>query len=517
MSTKLLALPDELLTHIITYIDDSRLKNNRWGQQEITNSRPSLCALALVNRRLSAIACRILFEDITLYLRDGPHIPLDALRFAQCCEDNPAVVRRMRRLHIRWDFCTPAGWAWDLWEAIGLAKDLKVLRLESSQGHSDEKILPSIIEYLVTRLRSLEMLVINVLHLTLSPRLIWKICRSPSLQVLETMSPIREVDLPFDMVTTSDYSSILGEPGHEVPQTNLTSLCCSSAYSDPPALQVIVSNSPRLVRLQLNWPVRGKSQDGLILASGLGIPARPLPCVEPDVITETLLPCAKHLQELVLLNSTLRISEIEDPVVDLSWLRQLKRATLSIRLLRKTVDPTCLLTTRWGGYFPSHDWFEYLPTSLQALEIQFDSLRGLFWDVLELEKLDGYLQTIPRNRLLNPMSRKEGWTRVCSDFGQRLFEPMLRPELVTPNRLSWLTDTLKRRPGCLECLKSFRVVEVNTWNRRPGYWDRLDLAKTYPEAFGCPDLNFELIVRIPFGYVPPSFASMTSETPSEAL
>lgn len=107
MSKHLLDLPNELLTQILSYLDHSRTTPDCWKLEEFTNSRLDLFALTLVNHRLSTIGCRSLYEDILLYLKDSSERPLDDLRFAQCCTDNPAVPRRVRRLRIQGRFCGP--------------------------------------------------------------------------------------------------------------------------------------------------------------------------------------------------------------------------------------------------------------------------------------------------------------------------------------------------------------------------------------------------------------------------
>lgn len=481
MPATLLALPDELLTQIFSCI-----KVNLHGRETLTTSCRSLRALALVNSRLSAIACRLLFEDVAFCLKEGPHLPLHVLKFAQSCEDNPVVVRRIRKLHIFWTFPTPKNWAWDLWEAIGLAQNLKILRLESFHTHSDKDILPVIIEYLILRLRSLEVLVINISQLTLSPRLFWKICRSQSLRVFEIHSQIREVEAPFDTVTSSDYLSD-AQLSQATTSTNLTDLVCSHSCFDTLVLQLVLSSSPGLIRLQIPCPLTEAPQRGLS-----AVPNQPPRYVEPDTFTRMLLQCAESLLELVLVSDHQEIPR--DYIIDLSCLGQLQRLVLSIRLLCG-INGLSRMTAGPSDRLPSGDWLQRLPSGLHMLEIQYDSY-GIFWDPIELTD---YMRDTELPHI-----------QMCSAFGWHLFEPRLGLEIATPHRMDQLTETVERTTDCLEYLSTLKFVEVISRKHKRDSWDQLDIAKVYPEAFGYPELNLQLIVRVPSGYSPPLFTTLNA-------
>lgn len=504
-------LPTELLTQIISYLDDPHIKLNRHGRKELTSSRPSLWALSLVNHRLSAIVCLLLFEEVVLLLKGGAHLPLDVLRFAQACGDNPAVIRRVQRLHIHWRFSTPKFWAWDLWKAIGLAENLKALHLESAYSQSDENVLSIMIEYVVTRLRILEHLLINVARFKISPRLFWKICRARSLESLEISSQIFGVEYPFDMITPSGYLSD-AQHSRSIPQTHLKSLGCSGSYLDLEALQLVLSNSPGLTKLKMSWPLSDTPQH--------------LPSQNPyqltqynrsDSITRTLTACAENLRELVLVSGGQFIPN--DYTVDLSWLCKLQQISLSVRLLGENSEGWHWTDTGIDGHLPSPDWFQKLPRGLHTLEIQFDSY-GLFWTLAELRHRTGYEQSaLPETSASWP---RESDITLCPDFGRCLFEPRIGLEVVALHRLFWLKDTIMRKPGCLEHLIHLRVYETNSQKNKwktslrldPDAWDRLDIVKVYPEAFKLSELNFQLLIRVPFNYVPPSLAFLKSQIPS---
>lgn len=514
MSASLLDLPDEILVLIFSNLHTSNVSpdDDDGDLQKIARlHRLTLCSLAQTNRRLHNVVYPIQIEDISLSITGNSEDWRETAgaKLAYLCAETPAIFDRMRKFRIRWNSRTPNNWTRGLSRTIGNAKDLTRLKLEGFDDRSVSKSHCKSIENLVSGLQRLETVVLDMDGFDMTASLFLQICGLPHLRSFETRSRVYGLAPLRDVVASSEYC--LGTSrNHSMSETVLTSLRCSGEYVDLETLRLVLSKAPGLKKLRTTLPGPGVIPDfGMKPVGGrsflnLGATYR------PDLVTKALLPSSSTIEELVCMNHEVGMPNNNGGVVDLSSFHALRKVCISIRLLCRT-DFRNEPHPRVPSPLPRSDWYQKLPKRLQTLEVHFDYSRGLLWNKSDLDALKGNID-LNHNHTSRPAKSDvdaEQCQRLNFEFSRRIFTPRVAEEIAAGSRLSWATEMIRSRFEHLSSLTSFKVIEsAKTGRRQRRAWDGLDLAAAYPETFGCPEVDFQLLVRTPPGYIAPSITSL---------
>lgn len=514
MGANLLDLPDEVLVLIFSdlYVSNARPRNNPLKPRDLSRiHRLTLCNLSLMSRRLNSIVYPLLLEDVKLSMprsnEASTHAsPLQPLR-PQANRRITSSVDQMRRFEIIWNGRTPDTWATDLFRTAAAIEDLMYLRAEGFNDSSNSKNDCALIGSMIRNLHALRKLVLNIDGFNITAALFSEICSLPHLDTFQTRSRIYGTFSLRNTISTNDYG--VGSHNFDAAATQLTHLSCNGEYLDLELLRNTLSRSPNIQSLHITLPGPGTVPDVGMKPLGGNSTSLPHATYRPTLVAKALLPCALTLQELICVNHEVLVPFNDGSIIDLSPFQSLHTVAISIRLLCKALLHNDLHRSE-PGPLPAPKWFSCLPKGLKKLEIHFDYSRGLFWNKSHLESLEGYrcLSRYHDSRARMSKSDKHYMSSMNSDFSRRFFEPRIAQEIREGSRTRWARELIDDRFEHLGSLNSFHILEtVKIGRRQRRAWGQLDLASVYPETFGCPDIDLEILVRTPPGYNAPPFTS----------
>ncbi|KAJ9656334.1 hypothetical protein H2198_005017 [Neophaeococcomyces mojaviensis] len=506
MSCTLLDLPDEILLRVLSYVDIFSCVQSKSYIGELTNSKPTLCALAVTNRRLSNIATNVLFESVDLDVDTNKPYSAAAKKLYRTYTERPDLLDYLRIFGLYWNIVDQEEEAVGLVKSICNAPNLTSLTLGQMRNYTPnfEDRRSEILEVIPQTCYNLEHLVLRFggMHLSMSGKQLFNICAMPRLRHFETSLDICAPQIEPDMSEQHRNTTELVDASIVNSKTKLKHVACTGTHLSLRTLSTLFSKLLKLTDLTLSLPGPGiKWHDQHLYYWYNEIEARFVESsgFSPHAVSQILTPLAATLESLTIMSGLVNVTKHDDSSLNLKQFDKLKYLTLSIRLL-------CSSTQYNSGLLsPGSTWYECLPSSLQMLEIMYDCSNGLLWRPERIERpelgpftprTDAYTESFPETHMY---------------FSKHIFEPCMAMVAAYERRLAWINGLLKWRSEQFPQLKKFRVVEVlNIGWATSADWDQLNVAQMYPELFKSQGLELDIIVRVPKGYVAPPLAWLTT-------
>lgn len=514
MARSITNLPDELLINIISYLDLPSEYGSKqgWSKGDV---RPTLCALAVTCRRLSAVARECMLRDVKLATgwtsSFGPVYTTKRLRnFSRMCYENPESINYIKSLEMQADFSATPDWGSS---DDDKAPDILLQRVSRSSSLSRIRLLlpgPGALSWLESLLPfnhgpsffpHLHYLELDCGSGPIAPLLLLDLCSLPSLKHFKITSPLKQASSGPSL----DNMTLLKTPcrwrlhGLAVEVINATDVHAPSIHACK-----MLERMPKLQELHLSVPGPGvffADPDESHLRFRWGGMDGSLE-FSPAQHKLWLNPVADTLRSLSMFNPQVFIQAHDGSLLDLSNFRQLEHLKISIHFLcqlglsdaRKIAQPDI------EPRVPTKSTCELFPRSLQTLEIHYDSDQGIFYDRhhLYLAHHAGHkdqlthlvTRDIPADKIL-PMMYNELWTdRINSIEGDN---GVLR-------RLAWL---FKLRDVRRKEVPKLTTLTVHETYARTWLWKDFNLAALHPGVFFDQVLKVNVVLRVPKMWDPP--------------